>query len=117
MRGFRFDWRWVALIALVAILANSAALPWPVLFAAMAGGGGYLLYEGWKVWVRASGGSVGGPRVTYWRGQKIELRPQNERRGLPPMSWRTIGPALLYLVIGGALILAALAVLLRQFGA
>jgi len=110
MPGRRFDWRWIALILIVAILANGTRLPWPVLFLALAGGGGYLLYQGWQIW---GGGSFSSKRVTYWRGQRIET-PAQRRKGLPPL--RAIGPALLYLVIGGALVLAALAVLLRQFG-
>lgn len=109
MGKIRFDWRWIALIVIVAIVVNAGALPWPVLVLALGGGGGYLLYQGWQVW---SSGTVIPRRVTYWRGQRIE---QPERRmGMP--SLRDIGPALLYLVIGGAMVLAALAALLRQFG-
>ncbi len=110
MSNIRFDWRWIVLIVIVAIVANGSALPWPVLVLALGGGGGYLLYMGWQVW---SGGSISTPRVTYWRGQRIEVRPQR-RASLP--SLRTIGPALLYLIIGSALLLASLAVVLRQFG-
>jgi hypothetical protein len=110
MPGRRFDWRWIVLIVIVAIIANGAQLPWLVLFLALAGGGGYLLYLGWQVW---GGGAFSSKRVTYWRGQRIET-PAQRRRGLPPL--RAIGPALLYLIIGGALVLTALAVLLRQFG-
>lgn len=110
MPNIRFDWRWVALIGLVAIIANGQRLPWPVLFLALAAGGGYLLYLGWQIW---AGGSISPRRVTYWRGQRIE-KPANRRIGLPPI--RAIGPALFYLIIGAALVLAALTVLLNQLG-
>ncbi len=108
MSNIRFDWRWVALIALVVILANSSFIPWPLIFLALAGGGGYLLYMGWNVWNR---GTISAKRVTYWRGQRIETPPRGGV-GLPP--WRAIVPALLYLIIGAAFILSAGAILLRQ---
>lgn len=110
MPNIRFDWRWIALIVIVAIVANGRALPGPVIFLALAGGGGYLLYFGWKVW---NGGSIRSSRVTYWRGQRIETQVKR-RVGLPPLG--AIGPALLYLIIGGAMLLAAVAVLLNRLG-
>lgn len=108
MSHTRFDWRWVALIALVVLLANSSFIPWPLIVLALAGGGGYLLYMGWNVW---SGGTTSAKRVTYWRGQRIET-PAKSGTGLPP--WRAIVPALLYLLIGAAFLLSAVAILLKQ---
>lgn len=110
MRGSNFDWRWIILIVIVAVIANGTRLPWPVLVLALAGGGGYLLYLGWRVW---GGGTPGGKRVTYWRGQRIETGP-SRGGGLPPL--RAITPALPYLIIGGALVLAAFTVLFRWIG-
>ena len=109
MQNMRFDWRWVAVIIVIAIVASGSSLPWPIIAAALGGGGGYLLYVGWQIW---SNGSIAPKRVTYWRGQRIETSPQR-RSGPPPL--REIGPALLPLLIGGALVLAAVALVLRQF--
>lgn len=110
MSNLRFDWRWVALIAIVAIIANGTHLPWPILAAAFAGGGGYLLYLGWRMW---SSGSISPRRVTYWRGQRIET-PTRHRMSMPPL--RAMVPALPYLLIGLALVVAGVSILLRQLG-
>ena len=110
MTNLRFDWRWIALIVIIAVLANSRRLPWPVLVLALGIGGGYLLYYGWQVW---GGGGISRSQVKYWRGQRYEARPQR-RAQLP--SLRTIGPALVPLLLGAVLVLAALAVVLRQVG-
>lgn len=110
MHNLRFDWRWIALIVIVAIVAAGQQIPWPIVFLALAGGGGYLLYLGWRIW---GGGSVNSSRVTYWRGQRIE-KPAQRRVSIPPL--RAIGPALLYLIIGGAMVLAALAIVLTRLG-
>lgn len=110
MRNIRFDWRWVALIAFVAILASAQSIPWPILALALAAGGGYLLYMGWQIW--SGGRSFGSKaRVTYWRGQRIELSPERQHR-MP--SLRDITPALVYLILGGALVLGAVAVVWQQ---
>jgi hypothetical protein len=109
MSNLRFDWRWVVLIVAVAVLANGRRLPWPLLAVGLAAGGGYLLYQGWLSW---GGTRNSGPQVKYWRGQRYEVRTRRRGPSLPPLS--AIGPAVLYLVIGGALVLAALAIVLRQ---
>jgi hypothetical protein len=110
MQNIRFDWRWVALIVFVAILASAQSIPWPILALALGAGGGYLLYMGWQIW--SGGRGIGSkPRVTYWRGQRIELAPER-RSGMPPL--RSITPALVYLVLGGALLLGAVAVVWQQ---
>lgn len=112
MQQFRFDWRWVALIVVIAIIVAGQRIPWPIFMLALAGSGGYLLYMGWQIWSGSS--SSGGNRVTYWRGQRIELKP--ERRSKMP-SLRAITPAIVYFVLGGILVLGAVAVVLRQVGA
>jgi hypothetical protein len=101
-------------IVFVAVLASGRGLPWPVTALALGGGGAYLLVQGWRIWAR-SGGPPSRSRVTYWRGQRIELAP--ERRGPALPRWGDIGPAVLYLVIGAALVLAAVALTLGRIGA
>jgi hypothetical protein len=109
---FRFDWRWVGLIAFVALLANAGRLPWQAIALALGGGGAYVLTIGWRTWARP-GGALGRGRVTYWRGQRIETPP---RRGAALPRLGDIGPAAIYFLIGGALILAAVAIVLNNLG-
>ncbi|MFN8501709.1 hypothetical protein [Kouleothrix sp.] len=52
MRNIRFDWRWVGVIAVLVVLTNSGRLPWPVTALAVGAGGAWLLYMGWRVWMR-----------------------------------------------------------------
>ena len=113
MPNIRFDWRWIAAILVIALLANSRSLPWPIVAGALALGGGCLLYLGWEV---AGGvGSLRGPadtrRVSYWRGQRIETQAPPRQVRMP--SLRELGPAALYLIIGGVLVLAAFGVVGR----
>jgi len=113
VQGLRFDWRWVAVIAVLVVLTNSSRLP-PLVTALVVGGAGvWLLMMGWRVWVREGGPPERG-RVTYWRGQRIEVAPQRRGPALPRM--RDIGPAALYFIIGVVLLLAAGAIGLRSFG-
>lgn len=112
MRGFRFDWRWLALIALIAILANARSLPWFVTALALAVPGGYLLMLAWRAWEGAGGrGGDNGRRVTYWRGQRIEMHGPPRR--VRPETWSAIAPILIYGIGGLVLVLAALAVAAR----
>ena len=111
MSRLRFDWRWVAVIVVVAVMANARSLPAYMTALILAGGGGYLLYLGWNVW--NTGTLRPRAQVTYWRGQRVE-KPTARRGGLP--SLRTIGPAVLYLVLGAAMMLGAVTLVLRMFG-
>lgn len=96
-----------ALIGLLLILSlfTRGLFLSPLVLLVFVAGGGYLLYQGLRIW---SGRALNSERVTYWRGQRIEL-PAERRQGLPPM--RAIGPALPYLIGGGAIVLVALAAL------
>jgi hypothetical protein len=93
--NLRFDWRWLIAIVVLVALTNSARLPWPVTVLIVGAGGVWLLLIGWRVWVREGGPPRRGP-------------------ALPRM--RDIGPAALYLILGGVLLLAALAIALRNLG-
>jgi hypothetical protein len=110
---FRFDWRWIALIVFVALLANSRRLPTELIMVALLVAGGYLLKIGWDIWSRA-GAPLSRSRVTYWRGQRIELEPPRRSRSLP--SFSNIGPAAIYLLLGGILVLAGISLILRRLG-
>ena len=113
MRNMSFDWRWIAVIGVVILLLTVGPGTNPLLIILFLGGGGaYVLYMGWQAWTRA-GGSTSGTRVTYWRGQRIEIKPERSKPSLPKLS--TIGPAALYLIIGGVMVLAAISMVINQF--
>jgi hypothetical protein len=114
VRSFRFDWRWVAVIAFVAILANSRALPWPIPVAALGAAGGYLVYLAWEAWNRTGLRSRGTTRVTYWRGERVEMQRPAPR--IRPGDFTTLAPTLVYALVGSALLLAGVARMLRQLG-
>ncbi|NTU83330.1 MAG: hypothetical protein HGA45_28840 [Chloroflexales bacterium] len=112
MRGFRFDWRWLILIGFIALLANAGSLPWPVTALALTGAGGAMLWMAWRSW--GLGGWSGGRdtrRVTYWRGTRIETQGPPRRARLA--TWTELAPVVVYALLGTALLLAALAVLMR----
>ena len=113
MSNLRFRWSWVLVIAVLVVLSNSARLPWPVTALVVGAAGAWVLRMGWQVWSRA-GGPPSRRRVTYWRGQRIELEPQRRGPALPRMG--DIGPAALYLIIGGVMVLAAAVIALRGLG-
>ena len=113
MRSVRFDWRWIVAIVVLVALTNTSRVPWPITVLAVGAGGAWLLAQGWRVWVREGGAPERG-RVTYWRGQRIEVGPR--RRGPAMPRWSDIGPAALYLLLGGVLVLVAVAIALRNLG-
>lgn len=109
MGGFRFDWRWLVLIGLIAILANARSLPWFVTALALGVPGGYLLVLAWRAWEGIGGrGGGNGRRVTYWRGQRIEMHGPPRR--VRPETLSAIAPVLIYALGGLILVLAALTV-------
>lgn len=113
MNRYRFDWRWIALVAVIAVLASSQRLPWFVTALILGGGGVYLLRMGWQAWT-GRGGAPSRSRVTYWRGQRIDLAPQRRGPAMPRMS--DIGPAVVFLLIGGAMVLGAASLVLGRAG-
>jgi hypothetical protein len=113
VKSVRFDWRWVVAIVVLIALTNIRSLPWPITVLAVGGGGTWLLTLGWRVWVREGGPPERG-RVTYWRGQRIEVEPRRRGPALP--RWSDIGPAALYFLLGGVLVLAAITIALRNLG-
>lgn len=113
MRKFQLDWRWVAIIIFIVLLANARSLPWPVTALALGGGGVYLLALAWQAWgVGGRGGRNG--RVTYWRGQRVEM-PRQPRR-LKPTTLGAIAPVLIYALIGLALLLGAVVIAAGRLG-
>ncbi len=113
MNRINFDWRWIALIVIVVIIAGGARMPWPITVLVLGGGGAYLLNMGWQAWTRA-GGAPSKSKVTYWRGQRIEVGPPRRGPAMPRLS--DIGPAVVPLLIGGVMALAALSILLQRIG-
>jgi threonine/homoserine/homoserine lactone efflux protein len=118
MRNFRFDWRWIGLLLIVALIANSQVIPWQALALLLIGAGGYMLWVGWRVWTTGTA-TPGLPamrqkRVKYWRGQRIELdEPAPVWKKRMP-SLRAITPALVYLLIGFALVLGGLGIVWQR---
>lgn len=107
-----FDWRWVGAIAVIVLLTQIRFLPPYVTALVLALGGGYFVSIGWNAW-RRGGGSAGGRRVTYWRGQRIESPPP--RRGFAMPRGNDLGQAVVFLLIGGVLVLAAGSMFIRYF--
>lgn len=113
-RSVQFDWLWAVVI--VALVAGSGVsrLPWPIVSSVLAICGGLVLWRGWGVW-RGRGGPPSRGKVTYWRGQRIELEPP--RRSGPALpSLAGLRYAALYLVGSGLMLLVAIGIVLRANG-
>ena len=111
-----FDWRWIVVIVVALIFFGQLRLaPSPELGIILLALGGYwAILAGLGPW-RNRGSLLGSTKVTYWRGQRIELR--QPRR----VQWRTITGmpllvSLVYLILGAGLWWGALRLLLRQIG-
>lgn len=111
MGKLNIDMRWVGLIAVIIVIAGANRLPWPIVAIALGAAAFYLLRYGWSTW--SGGRGFGRGRVIYWRGQRIEMEKPS-RLSLP--SWRAAGPAAIYLLLGGVMALASLAIVLRGIG-
>ncbi|NTV62434.1 MAG: hypothetical protein HGA65_02710 [Oscillochloris sp.] len=113
MRGWQVNWRWVALIGFIALLASGPSLPWPMTVLVLVAGGSYLIGMAWRI----SGGvrhRRQTPRVTYWRGQRIDM-PGPDRRP-PSLSVGAMIPSIVYALIGLALLIGAILVVLNRSG-
>ncbi|MEI7770204.1 MAG: hypothetical protein WCI67_09465 [Chloroflexales bacterium] len=113
MRGFRIGSGWIALIAFVAVLANGRSLPWPATALTLGIGGGYLMVMAWQAWDIGRGRRAGA-QVTYWRGQRID-RPSRPRRP-GPVAWGELIPAIIYGLLGLALLLGAASIAISRLG-
>ncbi len=105
--------KWVGLILFIALLANGRRLPPESDRAGAHWRRCLLLVWGWRVWSRAGGPPSRG-RVTYWRGQRIETAPPPRGPAMPRL--KDIGPAAIYLLLGGVLLLSGIVVILQRFG-
>ncbi len=111
--GTTFDWRWIVVIVVALVffgqlsLAPSAGLG--VVLLAL--GAYWAIQAGLEPW-RGRGPTLGSRRVTYWRGQRIELGPARRTRlRLPPATSLLV--SVFYLILGAGLLFATLRLLLR----
>lgn len=115
-----FDWRWVVIIFIALMFLGVVRLSIPpvvgVLLLAL--GGYWAIQAGLSSWRERGGGGplLGNTKVTYWRGQRIEL-PRNQS---PARRLRLRTPAgtgllvsVFYLVLGAGFVFAAVRGLLR----
>ncbi len=110
MQNLSFKY-WIIIIGFLVVLANGRSLPWPIITLTLGGSGIALLVLAWRAagWSRIG---AGGGRVTYWRGQRIEM----PGRPLPRRIGADIWAAITYALIGLALVAAALVVVLERSG-
>lgn len=95
-----FDWRWIVVIVVALMFFGQLRLsPSPILGVVLLGLGGYwALSAGLAPW-RGRGSLLGNTKVTYWRGQRIELKqPHRSRLAAPAMTPLLV--SLLYLALG-----------------
>lgn len=109
-----FDWRWiiVILVALAFFGQLRLAPSREIGIVLLALGGYWAIQAGLQPW-RERGSLLGSPKVTYWRGQRLDLNPRPTRRSrwqVPPAM--PLGISLFYLALGVGFVLAALRSLL-----
>ena len=108
------DWRWIVVIVIALLffgqlrLAPSSELG--VILLAL--GGYWAVQAGLQPW-RERGSILGNRKVTYWRGQRIELEQPRRRARFRTPAATPLLVSLVYLVLGAGLWLGALRLLLR----
>ena len=113
MGGTTFDWRWIIVIVIALMFFGQLQIsPSPMVGVVLLALGGYWAVQAaLRAWREASPG-LGSTKVTYWRGQRIELRqPRRARFRTPAVT--PLAVALIYLLMGAGLWLGAARLLLR----
>ncbi len=114
MRGSStFDWRWIVVIVVVLVLLGQLRIaPSPALgVIVLAIGGFWVVQAGLEPW-RGRRPVLGSAKVTYWRGQRIEMKQPARARFRTPATTPLI-VSIVYLIMGVGLWFAALRLLLR----
>ncbi len=109
MRNLPFDSRWLILILVRLFVLTARGLAGVVLLAV---GAGWAIQAGLAS-LRISSPQLGGSKVTYWRGQRIETRqaPSQRVRSVP-VTQLAIG--VFYVVLGAGMGYAAIVLFLRS---
>ncbi len=107
------DWRWVVVLIIALIFFGQLRLaPSSELGVILLGLGGYWAIQAGLVPWREQGSILSRRKVTYWRGQRIELEQPRRARFRTPAATPLL-VSLLYFVMGAGLWLGALRLLLR----
>ncbi len=110
-----FDWRWIVVIVIALIFFGQINLSLsPILGVILLGLGGYWgIQAGLSPW-RGRGSMLGSTKVTYWRGQRIEMKqPRRSRLSVPAST--PLAVSIFYLAIGVMCVIGALMLLWRMF--
>lgn len=111
-----FDWRWIVLVVLALMFFGQFSLRVSPVASGLllALGGCWAIMVGLEPWRRGRGALLGNTKVTYWRGQRIEMRqPGRARLRTPPTTSLIV--SILYLVVGVGLVLGAVFQVLPLF--
>ena len=114
MRGrTTFDWRWIVVIVIALVFFGQLRIaPSPVLGVVILALGGYwAIQAGLEPW-RGRAPILGSSKVTYWRGQRIEMKQPTRARFRTPATTPLI-VSIVYLSMGVGLWFATLSLLLR----
>jgi len=108
VKSLPFDSRWLILILVLLFVLNARGLAGVVLLAV---GAGWAIQAGLAS-LRISAPQIGGTKVTYWRGQRIETRqaPSQRVRSLP---FTQLAIGVFYVVLGAGMAYAAVVLFAR----
>jgi hypothetical protein len=108
-----FDWRWIVVIVIALMFFGQLSLsPSPILGVVLLGLGGYwALRAGMTPW-RGRGSLLGNTKVTYWRGQRIEMKQPARSRWATPATTPLL-VSVLYLALGVVFWIGAVMLLFR----
>ena len=111
------DWRWIIVIVIALIFFGQLRLATsPELGVVLLALGGYWAVQAGMIPWRGRGSLLGSRnKVTYWRGQRIELKQPRRARFRTPAATPLL-VSLVYLTMGIGLWLGALRLLLRLVG-
>jgi Na+-transporting NADH:ubiquinone oxidoreductase subunit NqrB len=103
-----FDWRWIIVIILALLFFGQISLApsAEVSIVLLALGGYWALQAGLAPW-RGRDALLGGPKVTYWRGQRIEL-PRSQRARFRAPAATSLIVSIVYLIMSAGCWLGAL---------
>lgn len=119
----RFDRSWLpgiaAVLGLILLERQLFGLPWAFRALLATAGSMWFLWTAWNIWRNPVGrGEFAnrGPRVQYWRGQRIETPPASRARRVSSLPATQLIMAIFYAVTGAGILAIVVTGLMRRFG-